>query len=98
MSGGDWKDMFTGIQKGNLGLVEYYLAIGIDPNYQHPEFMALPLVESIRFNHLEITKLLLEKGADPNLKEFWGGASPTSVAEANKNKEAIELLLDYIKK
>lgn len=95
-SGGDWKDMFMGIQTGDIHLVKYYLAIGIDPNYQHPEFLALPLVESIRFNHLEITKLLLEKGANPHMKELWGGESPLSVAQTAKNKEAIELLEGYL--
>lgn len=96
-SGGDWKDMFLGIQTGDINLVKYYLATGIDPNYQHPEFLALPLVESIRFNHLEITKLLLEKGANPHLKEFWGGETALSMAQAAKNKEAIELLEGYLK-
>ena len=39
MSGGDWKAMFKGIQEGDFELVKYYLNIGIDPNYQHPEFL-----------------------------------------------------------
>ena len=43
MSGGDWKAMFKGIQENNLELVKFYLKSGIDPNYQHPEFMALPI-------------------------------------------------------
>ena len=91
-SGGNWKDMFKAIQEGDINLVEYYLSTGVDPNYQHPEFMALPIVESIRFNHLKITKLLLENGADPSLKEFWGGDTCLSVAEAKKNREAVLLI------
>jgi len=98
MSGGDWKEMFGAIEKGNFNLVEYYLRVGIDPNYQHPEFMAAPLVESIRFNHLDIAKLLLEHGADPNIKEVMGGDTPLSVAQAKKNTEAIALLNSYIDK
>ena len=97
MSGGDWKHMFKAVQEGDLALVEYYLSAGIDPNYQHPEFMASVLVESIRFNHLEIAKLILEKGADPNIKEVWGGDTPMSVAKAKKNQEAIDLLSRYLK-
>ena len=95
MSAGNWKDMFQGIQKGDLELVEYYLAIGVDPNYQHPEFLALPLVESIRFNHLAITQLLLDNGADSSLKELWGKETALSVAQASKNEEAILLLQQY---
>lgn len=96
MSGGDWKDMFQAIQDGNIAFVEYYLKIGIDPNYQHPEILASPLVESIRFSHLDIAKLILENGGNPNIKEVWGGDTPLSVAKEKKNKEAIELINSYI--
>lgn len=96
MSGGDWKDMFKAIQDGNFAFVEYYLKIGIDPNYQHPEILASPLVESIRFGHLDIAKLILEHGADPKIKEVWGGETPMSVANEKKNQEAIELLNAYM--
>jgi len=96
MSAGNWKDMFKGVQTGDIALVEYYLSIGVDPNYQHPEFLAAPLVESIRFKELEIAKLLLENGADPDIKEIWGKETPLSVAKATNNKEAVQLLRKYI--
>ncbi len=96
MSGGDWKAMFRAVQKGDLNLVEFYLRMGIDPNYQHPEYLASALVESIRYNHLEITKLLLEKGADPHIKEMDEGDTPTSVATAKKNQAALDLLKIYM--
>ena len=95
MSGGDWKQMFKGIQENAFELVKYYLRIGIDPNYQHPEFMALPLVESIRYNHLKIAKLLLDKGANPKIKEMAENETAFSVAEKHKNKEAILLIKNY---
>lgn len=96
MSGGNWKDMFKGVQDADYGLVEYYLKMGVDPNYQHPEFLAAALVESIRFNHLEIAKLLLDYGANPNIKEAWGGETPLSVAQDKKNPKAIELINGYL--
>ena len=98
MSGGNWKDMFKAIQENDKNLVEYYLHSGIDPNYQHPEFMAAPLVESIRYNNLTITKLLLENGADPHIKEVWGGETPLSVAGSEKNEKAIRLLMRHLNK
>ncbi len=98
MSGGNWKDMFKGVQDGDAGLVEYHLKMGIDPNYQHPEFLAAPLVESIRFNHLDIAKLLLDYGANPTIKEAWAGETPLSVAQVKKNQKAVELINGYIKK
>ncbi len=94
--GGDWKEMFKAIQDGDFDLVEYHLGTGVDPNYQHPEFLAAPLVESIRFNQLEIAKLLLENGATPTIKEVWGKETPLSVAKASKNKKAIKLLNTYL--
>jgi len=97
MSGGDWKQMFKAVQEGDEALVEFYLRSGIDPNYQHPEYMAAALVESIRFNHLNITKLLLENNADPTIKEVWAGDTPMSVATGKKNQEAIVLLSSYLK-
>lgn len=96
MSGGDWKAMFKAVQDGDYNLVEYYLRIGIDPNYQHPEFMAAPLVESIRFNELEIAKLLLEKGADPKIVEVLEKETAFSVAKDRNNQEAIALLNTYL--
>ena len=96
MSGGNWKGMFKAVQDGDVELVKYYMRVGIDPNYQHPEFMASALVESIRFNHLDISMVLLENGADPAIKEILGGDTPLSVATDKKNQSAINLLQPYL--
>lgn len=93
MSGGDWKAMFKGIQENDLELVKFYLKSGIDPNYQHPEFMALPIAESIRYDNIEITELLLQNGADPLITEMESGATPLETAkktEQSKSCTSIE--------
>ncbi|MCP4442552.1 MAG: ankyrin repeat domain-containing protein [Aureispira sp.] len=95
MSGGDWKEMLQASQTGNIELVKYHIRMGIDPNYQHPEFFTAPLLESIRFGHLDIAKFLLENGAEPNIKEVFDGSTPLSIAKMAKNREAIELLKAY---
>lgn len=95
MSAGDWKAMFKGIQDNDLELVRYYLEAGIDPNYQHPEFMALPLAESIRYNHIEIAKLLLLNGAKPLIMEIESGGTPLDLAKKMKNHIAIDLLNNF---
>ena len=87
--------MFKGVQENDLGLVEFYLRSGIDPNYQHPEFMALPLSESIRYNHLAITKTLLTNGADPHLTEMESGKTPLALARHKNNPAMVELLEEY---
>ncbi len=96
MSGGDWKSMFKAIQEGDYELTAYYLRLGIDPNYQHPEYMASALVESIRYNHLKITKLLLESGADPRIREVMGGDTATKIAQMENNQTALDLLNTYL--
>jgi hypothetical protein len=67
MSHGDWKDMFLGVQNNDLELVQYYIRIGVDINYQHPEFMSSPLLESILYCRPELTTMLLQTGASPTL-------------------------------
>lgn len=96
MSGGDWKAMFKAIQQNDLELVKFYLKSGIDPNYQHPEFMALPIAESIRYNNLEITKLLLENGASLSTIEIESGVTALETAKRKNNQKAINLLGEFI--
>jgi len=96
MSAGDWKAMFKGVQENDLDLVKYYLKIGVDPNYQHPEFMALPLSESIRYNHMDMAELLLNHGAKPQTKEIESEGTCLDVAIKLNNKHAINLLNSFI--
>ena len=87
--------MFKGVQEGDIELVGYYLRMGIDPNYQHPEEMTSPLLESIRRNHLDIAQLLLESGADSSIRGVLEGQNPREVAEGMGNGGALELLDQY---
>lgn len=84
--------MFKGIQENDLELVRFYLSSGIDPNYQHPEYLALPLCESIRYGHLEIAKLLLEYGADPKIREMESNSNPLDLAWKMNKTAFVELL------
>lgn len=95
MAAGDWKEMLLATEQGDLELVRYHLKMGVDPNYQHPEFLTTPLIESIRFGNLEIAQLLLEHKADPNIEEGFSKETAMSVAKASRNKRAITLLLSH---
>lgn len=92
MSGGDWKAMFKAVQENDIELVRFYLNSGIDPNYQHPEFMALPLAESIRYNNIEITELLLKNGANPLIVEMETGVTSFEIAKRGKDEKMFDLL------
>lgn len=92
MSGGNWKAMFKGIQENDLELVHFYLKSGTDPNFQHPEFMALPLAESVRYDHFELTELLLQNGAKPTILELESGMSALELVKNTKSEKWIALL------
>ncbi len=94
--GGDWKDMFRGVEINDFDLVRYHIANGIDLNYQHPEFLTSALIECINRNHLEMMKLLLENGALPDLEEVFSNKSPLNIAKELKNRNAIEILNKYL--
>jgi len=96
MSGGDWKQMFKGVQENDYELVSYYLLQGIDPNYQHPEYMALPLSESVRYGHIDIAELLLDHGANPFLREMESGESPMFMAQNTEKRTFVDLMSNYM--
>lgn len=96
MEHGDWKDLFFGVQRNNLDLVQIHLVNGVDLNYQHPEYMTSPLIESIRKNNLEIMIMLLQNGASPQITEVWSDKSPIMIATENNNLPAIAILQHYL--
>jgi hypothetical protein len=94
--GGDWKDMFRGVETNDIDLVRYYVAKGIDLNYQHPEYLTSALIESIRLNYIEMMIYLLKNGALPDKNEEMSNKSPMAIAKELKNKEAVEILNHYL--
>ena len=92
MDGGNWKEMFKAVEEGDYHLTDYHLKRGVDPNYQHPEFLESALVEAVRQNHLDIAKLLIDFGADPLIKDIFSGETPLSLATKIKNEDAISLI------
>ncbi len=95
MSGGDWKQLFKGVETGDIELVKFYIRLGININYQHPEYMTSPLIESVRLGHLEIAKLLLENGAEPHQREGFGTKTAFTIAKEEGHQAMIELLEQY---
>jgi uncharacterized protein len=94
--GGDWKEMFLGVETNDFDLVRYHIASGVDLNYQHPEFLTSALIESINQNHLDMMKFLLENGANPSIEEAFSCKSPMQIAKELRNKEAVAILNSYL--
>jgi hypothetical protein len=80
MSGGNWKEMFAAAEQGDLALVEYHVARGVDVNYAHPEFLSTPLVATILARQEEVAHFLLGAGADPTLHSEFDGLTPVQAA------------------
>lgn len=91
MSGGDWKEMLVAVQMGDIDLVKYYVREGIDVNYEHPELMMTALIESVQFDQLEIARLLIEHGADPEQNAWLSKDNPLAIAKQQQKEAFIQL-------
>lgn len=94
MSAGDWKDLYSAATAGDLARVRHHIRSGVDPNYQHPEIMSTPLVASLVHGHDEISRYLLENGADPDLRSEFEGLTPLEAARRLERKDVVKVLLD----
>jgi hypothetical protein len=97
--GGNWKEMLRASSLkggGDAALVHYHLDHGVDPNYQHPEYMTAPLHEAIRAGNHEIVSLLLQGGANPTLREDITGNTPLEVALESKQHAIVDILLQVL--
>jgi len=92
MSAGDWKDLYQAAVDGDLAKLEYHLAEGVDPNYQHPEILCTPLVASLIHGHDAIAHRLLAHGADPHLRSEFDDMTPLQAALRHGRGEFVALL------
>jgi len=79
------------IRKGRKNWIEYMITKGVDVNYTERESGFTPLMESVTSNREEITQLLLENGADSEIKDSFG-FSAKDFARRMKKKELIKIL------
>jgi len=96
LSAGNWKELYQAAIEGNLPLVIHHIKEGANPNYQHPEILATPLVAAITHGHTEIALFLLKNGADAKLESYFDNLTPLKAAKKMRNKElmaTIKLLL-----
>lgn len=84
--------MFAAAVAGDGELVTYYLQRGVDPNYQHPEFMTTVLNAAIEQAQRDIVCLLLAYGADPRVRAHADHRTAFEVAEEHCQPEIWSLL------
>jgi len=84
----------TAARRGDRRAVERQLALGVNVNSHHFWTSETALIEAASHGHMEIVKLLVDRGADVNMKgEAWYG--PLHAASAGGYVEIVELLLDH---
>ena len=98
--GANWKDLVRlcgnqqGSDDGELSIIKSHLQNGLDPNFQHPEFMTTPLIEACRVGNVGAVDLLLGLGtADPTIESDLDGCTPMDVAVQAKQHGTVDLLL-----
>ena len=79
---------------GNVDLVAEILAAGVDKNHRS-DSGGSALHMAVLQRNINVLKLLLEYGFDPNVKDTKDGYTPLHVAVAANNIEAARLLLQY---
>ncbi len=83
----------TAARMGNLAEVRRQLAWGVNVNKRHFFTRDTLLIEAAANGHLDVVKLLIENGADVNLKgEAWYG--PLHAAAAKGHIEVVKILLE----
>lgn len=82
-------NLFYAAEEGRLDLAQESLDKGASPDYS--EIGLTTLIAAVIANHIELTRLFLEHGADPNLKSA-DGLTPLMQA---KSAEMVKLLAEY---
>jgi ankyrin repeat protein len=87
------RHLYRASAQGELGLVRLLLADSADPNEYSPDGEGTPLCAAACHSDTEIVRELLDRGADPDLKEDeW--FTPLRWAASNGHLETALLLLD----
>ena len=79
--------------QGNIQAIKQHVAAGTDLNANEPAMGGTPLISAAAFGQTEAAKLLIEEGANVNLKNN-DGATPLFVAAFFGHTEIVKLFLE----
>jgi hypothetical protein len=82
------------VSKNDLGAIKEILASGAKVNARRPESGATPLSDAALLGHLEVARLLIERGANVNAANRDGN-TPLHVSAFMCRAEIVQLLLDH---
>lgn len=95
------KKIVNAIETGNISVLQDLITRGnldVDTILHHKDYVHGDPILHIAVVHqrLDLIKLLLEKGADPNIKDLKRGESPLHIAAQMNNVEIVETLLTAV--
>ena len=98
----DYVNQALSVPSGSPDAYACLLDAGLDVNYRFPGYMGNALIAASRYGQVEIVRMLLSRGADPNMENVgYGGPERLSAlacaAECFKKEQGVEamrMLLD----
>ncbi len=92
---GHINNIFQSIISNDLSDIKAIIKSGININHKHPQIQLTPLIQAINLRRIEMIKILLETGADPNLSQDVY-AIPLGLATSLGNIEIIEFFVKFL--
>jgi len=87
------EEFFAAARKGDAAAVKAFLDKGVDANAK-TRYGATALSYACDKGHVEVVKLLIERGADLNVRDTFYGEVPLGWALSRGHAEIVKLLLD----
>lgn len=88
------EEFFAAARKGDAAAVKAFLDKGVDVNAKS-NYGATALSFACDKGHTEVVRLLLERGADPNVKDTFYGEMPIGWALDKGHTEVVKLMLAH---
>jgi ankyrin repeat protein len=87
------EEFFAAARKGDVAAVKAFLDAGVDVNSK-TRYGATALSYACDKGHVEVVRLLVERGADVNVKDTFYGEVPLGWALSHGHVQVVKLLLD----